>query len=350
MTAPFMSLSSAVPDRSPLRRTITAQTCPPEIERVQALAREATLPEDLTPLVRQTARRLVEVLRENGTTGIVQGLVREYDLSTHEGVALMCLAEALLRIPDAATRDALIRDKIGQGNWRSHLGGESSLFINAATWGLVVSGGLLAPVKKATLAGSLTALIARCGEPVIRRGVDLAMRLMGEQFVTGQSIDEALKNSQPLVEKGFRYSYDMLGEAAMTDADADRYYRDYETAIHAIGRASAGVGVYAGPGISVKLSALHPRYSRLQRERVMTELLPRLTTLARLAARYDIGFNIDAEEADRLEISLDLLEALCQDPRLPGGRASASWCRPTRSGRRSSWTGSSILHGARTTA
>ncbi|MBO1325456.1 trifunctional transcriptional regulator/proline dehydrogenase/L-glutamate gamma-semialdehyde dehydrogenase [Acetobacter sp. TBRC 12305] len=320
LSSPFATLLDAVPSRSTLREAITAQTRPPEMARVRALATEAAIPADLAPTVSQTAYKLVKALRDAGTRGIVQGLVQEYDLSTQEGVALMCLAEALLRIPDTATRDALIRDKIGQGNWRGHVGDDSSLFVNAATWGLVVSGKLLSSAQpqgtKEGLAGSLSKLIARCGEPVIRRGVDMAMRLMGEQFVTGQTIDSALKNSRRLNAKGFRYSYDMLGEAATTAADADRYYRDYETAIHAIGKASAGAGVYRGPGISVKLSALHPRYARLQRERVMTELLPRLTALARLACQYDIGFNIDAEEVDRLEISLDLLEALCFDPKL----------------------------------
>lgn len=318
MTFPFATLLEAVPSRSRLRQAITAHTRAPEPARVAELAAAAAIPSTLAPLVRNTAYRLVKALRDTGTTGIVQGLVQEYDLSTREGVALMCLAEALLRIPDTATRDALIRDKIGQGNWRGHVGDDAALFVNAATWGLVVCGKLLSPRQATGLAGSLSTLIARYGEPVIRRGVDMAMRLMGEQFVTGQTIDDALKNSRQLNAKGFRYSYDMLGEAATTAADADRYYREYETAIHAIGKAAAGAGVYRGPGISVKLSALHPRYSRLQQDRVMTELLPRLTSLARLARQYDIGFNIDAEEADRLEISLDLLEALCFDPSLAG--------------------------------
>jgi RHH-type proline utilization regulon transcriptional repressor/proline dehydrogenase/delta 1-pyrroline-5-carboxylate dehydrogenase len=181
----------------------------------------------------------------------------------------MCLAEALLRIPDSATRDALIRDKVGAGDWRSHLGHSPSLFVNAATWGLVVTGKLTATNSEAGLAAALTRLIGRGGEPVIRRGVDLAMRMLGEQFVSGQTIEEALDNSRRMEAKGFRHSYDMLGEAAATAADAERYFRDYEGAIHAIGRAAGGRGVVEGPGISVKLSALHPRYSRSQRERVL---------------------------------------------------------------------------------
>ncbi|HEX5572393.1 MAG TPA: proline dehydrogenase family protein, partial [Ktedonobacterales bacterium] len=264
------------------------------------------------------ARKLTEALRGKSRSGGVEGLIHEYSLSSQEGVALMCLAEALLRIPDRATRDALIRDKISTGDWRSHLGHSPSLFVNAATWGLVVTGQLTATSSEAGLTAALTRLIGRGGEPVIRKGVDLAMRLLGEQFVTGQTIAEALANSRRMEAKGFRYSYDMLGEAATTAEDAERYRRDYEQAIHAIGKAAGGRGIYEGPGISIKLSALHPRYSRAQRDRVMGELLPRLLALAVLARRYDIGLNIDAEEADRLEISLDLLEALCFAPELEG--------------------------------
>jgi len=175
---------------------------------------------------RATATTLVEALRAKGARGTVEGLIRKYDLSSQEGVALMCLAEALLRIPDPATRDVLIRDKIGTGDWRGHVGHSSSLFVNAATWGLVVTGRLTATASEGGLGAALTRLIARGGEPVIRKGVDMAMRMMGEQFVTGQDIAEALGNARRLEARGFRYSYDMLGEAAATAADAERYYRD----------------------------------------------------------------------------------------------------------------------------
>ncbi|GBQ09815.1 bifunctional proline dehydrogenase/L-glutamate gamma-semialdehyde dehydrogenase PutA [Swaminathania salitolerans] len=318
MNAPFAAFRTIAPERSALRQAITDHTRAPEPERVAALSIDATLTPAQEAASRATARKLVEALRRNGTPGLVQGLIREYDLSSQEGVALMCLAEALLRIPDTATRDALIRDKIAKGHWQGHIRKGTPLFVNAATWGLIVSGGFLSTTQAKRLPQTLDTLLKRCGEPVIRRGVDMAMRLMGEQFVTGQTIDEALKNGRKLEEKGYRYSYDMLGEAAMTAEDAERYYRDYERAIHAIGKASNRMGVYRGPGISIKLSALHPRYARLQRERVLTELLPRVTQLARLACAYDIGFNIDAEEADRLELSLDLLEALCFDETLRG--------------------------------
>lgn len=314
----FAAFAPPVREQSALRRAITAAYRLPEPDCVSALLDAATLATDIRTRVAATARTLITALRGKHRGSGVEGLVQEYALSSQEGVALMCLAEALLRIPDTATRDALIRDKIATGDWRAHLGGGRSLFVNAATWGLVVTGKLTTTVREGGLASALTRLIARCGEPVIRHGVDMAMRLMGEQFVTGQTIDEALERARRMEAKGFRYSYDMLGEAATTAADARRYYKDYENAIHAIGKASAGRGIQDGPGISIKLSALHPRYSRAQAERVMGELLPRVKALALLAKRYDIGLNIDAEEADRLELSLDLLEELCLDPELGG--------------------------------
>ena len=173
----------------------------------------------------------------------------------------MCLAEALLRIPDASTRDALIRDKIGRGDWRAHLGGSESPFINAATWGLLVTGRLVATHEERGLSNALTRVTARVGEPVIRKAVDLGMRLMGKQFVAGETIGEALEHARRFESQGFRYSYDMLGEAAMTAADAQRYYVAYQSAIESIGRAAGERGIYEGPGISIKLSALHPRYA-----------------------------------------------------------------------------------------
>ncbi|MDB5939103.1 MAG: L-proline dehydrogenase, partial [Polaromonas sp.] len=268
--------------------------------------------------IEQVATRLVEGLRGKKDAGGVEALVQEFSLSSQEGVALMCLAEALLRIPDNATRDALIRDKISRGDWHAHLGNSPSMFVNAAVWGLMLTGKLTATSSEKSLASSLTRLIGKGGEPLIRQGVHRAMKLMGEQFVTGQTISEALANSRALEKAGFRYSYDMLGEAAATGQDAERYLASYEQAIHAIGKASHGRGIHEGPGISVKLSALHPRYSRAQRDRVMGELLPRLLKLTLLARQYDIGLNIDAEEADRLELSLDLLESLCFEPTLRG--------------------------------
>ena len=304
--------------QSELRRAITAAYRRPEPDCVPPLVEAARLPAALRGIIAQTARSLVGTLRGKYKGTGVEGLMQEYSFSSQEGVALMCLAEALLRIPDAATRDALIRDKISVGDWKAHLGEGRSLFVNAATWGLVVTGMLTGTVSERGLSAALTRLIARCGEPLIRRGVDMAMRMMGAQFVTGQTIEEALARARPSEAQGFRYSYDMLGEAATTAADAERYYAEYERAIHAIGKTATGRGIYEGPGISIKLSALHPRYSRAQSGRVMGELLPRVTALARLARSYDIGLNLDAEEADRLELSLDVLEALSFDPGLGG--------------------------------
>ena len=316
--APFATFAAGLPVRSPLRTAITAATRRPEPECLPPLLELATLPAAAAARVEQTARTLVLRLRARTRSGGIEGLIHEYSLSSGEGVALMCLAEALLRIPDTATRDALIRDKIGQGDWRAHVGHSPSLFVNAATWGLVVTGRLTATTSEAGLAASLTRLIARGGEPLIRKGVDSAMRMMGEQFVTGQTIHQALANARRMEARGFRYSYDMLGEAATTAEDAARYLASYEDAIHAIGQAAGGRGPVDGPGISVKLSALHPRYARTKQERVMAELLPRLQRLAGLARGYGIGLNVDAEEADRLELSLDLLEAVAFDPALTG--------------------------------
>ncbi|TCM36796.1 trifunctional transcriptional regulator/proline dehydrogenase/L-glutamate gamma-semialdehyde dehydrogenase [Novosphingobium sp. ST904] len=317
-TPRFAAFAPAVSEPTPLRRAITEAFRRDEAACMAPLLDAATLPDAQRRDVRETASALVTTLRANHKGTGVEGLVQEYSLSSQEGVALMCLAEALLRIPDNATRDALIRDKISDGDWSAHLGGGKSMFVNAATWGLVVTGKLVGSVDDTGLGAALTRLVARAGEPVIRRGVDLAMRLMGEQFVTGETIGEAVKRARELEAKGFRYSYDMLGEAATTAADAERYNTDYVNAIHAIGKAGAGRGIYEGPGISIKLSALHPRYSRAQAGRVMAELLPRVKALAVLAKGYDIGLNIDAEEADRLELSLDLLEALALDPELKG--------------------------------
>ena len=311
--------SDSMAPQTDLRAAITAAWHRPETQCLPLLVSLAQTPDAAQRAAVETlATRLVEGLRAEKDAGGVEALVQEFSLSSQEGVALMCLAEALLRIPDKATRDALIRDKISHGDWHAHLGHSPSMFVNAAVWGLLLTGKLTATNSEKSLGASLTRLIGKGGEPLIRQGVHHAMTLMGEQFVTGQTISEALANSRVLEKTGFRYSYDMLGEAAATEVDAERYLAAYEQAIHAIGKASNGRGIYAGPGISVKLSALHPRYSRAQRERVMGELLPRLLKLTLLACHYDIGLNIDAEEADRLELSLDLLESLCFEPALKG--------------------------------
>lgn len=319
---PFLDFAEQILPQSVTRSAVTAAWRRPETDAVPMMLEQARLPAALAEKTHQLAYQLADKLRHQkgatGRAGMVQSLLQEFSLSSHEGVALMCLAEALLRIPDKPTRDALIRDKISNGNWQSHLGRSPSLFVNAATWGLLFTGRLVSTHNESNLSSSLNRIIGKGGEPLIRKGVDMAMRLMGEQFVTGETIAEALANARKLEEKGFRYSYDMLGEAALTAGDAKAYLLSYQQAIHAIGKASNGRGIYEGPGISIKLSALHPRYSRAQYERVMEELYPILKSLTLLARSYDIGINIDAEEADRLELSLDLVEKLCFEPELEG--------------------------------
>ncbi len=315
---PFVNYFAELIPHQGRRAAIDAVYRAPETECVPLLAEAAELPASVKDEARAFARRLIERLRARPAPGLVQGLMREYALSSQEGVALMCLAEALLRVPDAATRDALIADKIGGGEWRAHIGHSPSPFVNAATWGLLITGQLVTPADDKGLGAALTRLIARSGAPIIRAGVDTAMRVLGEQFVCGQTIKEALANARDREARGYRYSYDMLGEAATTAEDAERYLNSYEEALRAIGAASAGRGLYEGPGLSIKLSALHPRYSRAKRARVMAELYPRLKRLAVMARGLDVGINIDAEEADRLDLSLDLLEALCHDPDLAG--------------------------------
>ncbi|MFD3301713.1 trifunctional transcriptional regulator/proline dehydrogenase/L-glutamate gamma-semialdehyde dehydrogenase [Aquipseudomonas alcaligenes] len=318
----FLDFAESILPQSVLRAAITGAYRRPETEALPMLLEQARLPQDQAEATQKMALGIAEKLRNQksagGRQGLVQGLLQEFSLSSQEGVALMCLAEALLRIPDKATRDALIRDKIANGNWSQHLGQSPSMFVNAASWGLLITGKLVSTHNEAGMTSALNRIISKSGEPVIRKGVDMAMRLMGEQFVTGETIGEALANASSMESKGFRYSYDMLGEAALTEDDAKRYLASYEQAIHAIGKASHGRGIYEGPGISIKLSALHPRYSRAQYDRVMDELYPILLGLTKLAKQYDIGLNIDAEEADRLEISLDLLERLCFAPELAG--------------------------------
>jgi len=298
--------------RSVLRQAITDNWCVSEQQIVPQLLKLAQIPGCAQPKIAEHAGALVQGLRQRKKSsfkdGLVQNLLQEYSLSTEEGVALMCLAEALLRVPDQATRDALIKDKIGLGNWSEHKGQSNSLFTNATTWGLMITDRLL----------SGNQVVAKASEPLVRRAVNVAMKMMGNQFVMGETIGAALTQAEQQHSKGFNYSFDMLGEAAMTQADADEYIRAYEEAIHAIGRAAKGRGVYEADGVSIKLSALHPRYRVAQTQRVWNELYPVLKRLAVLAHTYNIGLNIDAEEAERLELSIDLFEQLCFEPELEG--------------------------------
>ncbi|MCL4676263.1 MAG: proline dehydrogenase family protein, partial [Pararhodobacter sp.] len=263
------------------------------------------------------AAGLVRAIRGGARPGLMEVFLAEYGLSTDEGVALMCLAEALLRVPDAGTMDALIEDKISPSDWGRHLGHSSSSLVNASTWALMLTGRVLDEGEPG-VAGHLRAAVKRLGEPVIRTAVGRAMKEMGRQFVLGETIQAAMKRGAGMEARGYTYSYDMLGEAARTESDALRYQAAYATAIESIGLGCKGDDIRANPGISVKLSALHPRYEESQRDRVLRELVPRVSKLARLAARRGMGFNIDAEEQDRLVLSRDVIEAVLADPALEG--------------------------------
>ena len=303
------------------RARITAAWSGDESEIVAARLAEATLPAKEREAVEAQAAALVSRVRERSADqSAVESFMRQYDLSSEEGVLLMCVAEALLRIPDKATTDKLIRDKLGDADWKKHLGASDSLFVNASTWGLMLTGRLvnLADTTRADAPGAFKRLVARAGEPMIRLAVRQAMRIMGHQFVMGRSIGEALERAAKGDNAKYRYSFDMLGEAAFTAPDAQRYKRAYHDAILALGASGPHADVLDAPSISVKLSALHPRYQVSERARVHAELTQVVLELAQLAKANGIGMTIDAEEADRLELSLDVVSAVFADPSLAG--------------------------------
>ncbi len=262
------------------------------------------------------AADLIRDVRGTSNPGLMESFLAEYGLSTEEGVALMCLAEALLRVPDAETIDDLIQDKIAPHDWGAHIGDSGSILVNASTWGLMLTGRVLEDEDKGVV-GALRGMVRRLGEPVIRRAVGAAMREMGAAFVLGETIEGAMKRGDGMVAKGYSYSYDMLGEAARTHADADRYFAAYEKAIKAIASRAKG-DIRSNPGISVKLSALHPRYERRQKAVMTGDLIARLLKLCQMAKAAKIGLNVDAEEADRLDLSLDIIEGTLSDPSLAG--------------------------------
>ena len=265
----------------------------------------------------RTATRLIEAIRASGDRlGGVEDMLREFALSTKEGLALMVLAEALLRVPDARTADQFIEDKLGQGDFVHHETRSSAFLVNASAWALGMSARVLQPGE--TPQGTLGRLTKRLGAPAVRAATRQAMRLMGSHFVLGETIEAALARAQPDSAQAPRYSFDMLGEGARTAADAERYFNSYASAIDAIGRAADHRPLPDRPGISVKLSALHPRYEAVSHRRVMTELVPRLIDLARRARTHDLNFTVDAEEADRLELSLDVVAAALGDASLAG--------------------------------
>ncbi|HTQ14432.1 MAG TPA: bifunctional proline dehydrogenase/L-glutamate gamma-semialdehyde dehydrogenase PutA [Rhizomicrobium sp.] len=308
-------------ESSPLRQAISGAFLAEEngaVDRLIALARLSPAERAATEAL---ARDLVRRIRETrGESGSVDALMQEYALSSQEGVVLMCLAEALLRVPDAATADRLIRDKIGSGDWSRHQGKSDSPFVNASTFALMLTGRIvkLDDAAKWDFEGIWRKLVARTGEPVIRQAVTYAMRILGRQFVLGRTIGEALRNAREYASQGYRFSFDMLGEAAYTAHDAARYYDSYRDALATLARAQpdrAG-SIFERPSISVKLSALHPRYEWVKRARVMDELLPKLVALAAEAREANLAFTVDAEEAERLDLMLDILEAMGEAPPL----------------------------------
>ena len=288
------------------------------------LADEASVVERLLPLARpqpglkekieDTARSLAESVRarQHNSSGL-HAFLNHYDLSSHEGVVLMCLAEALLRIPDAGTMDALIADKLNSGDWEQHLGKDSSLFVNASTWGLMLTGKLLYHGQEDTpvLPDLMRKLLSRLEQPVLRAALKAAMKIMADEFVLGRNIDEAIRRSRTTALRRYRFSYDMLGEAALTNNTADRYEQAYAQAIETLGRA-AGSGVRSAdrPGISVKLSSLCPRFEPNQPARAIRELTTRMVRLCTAARDAGIALTIDAEETERLEMSIRVFERL----------------------------------------
>ena len=339
-----------LPPFLPLRDAFLAD----ESRTLDALIPVAKLAPDANARTSATARSLVEAVRARQQKHAgMQSFLTQYDLSSQEGVLLMCVAEALLRIPDAATADKLIKDKFSQGDWKKHLGASDSLLVNAGTWGMMLTGKLVAPAGDgfADVSGWLTRLAAKAGEPIVRTALRQGMKLMAEQFVMGRTIADALKRAASDDQAKYRHSYDMLGEAAMTAQDAERYFVSYQNAIKAISSAvKPGQSVFEAPGISVKLSALHPRYELVHRERVMQELLPKLMVLARLACDGGIGLTFDAEETERLELSLELFAAVFGDTRFIGyeGLGLAVQAYQKRASHVIDWlTALSLAHGRR---
>ena len=280
------------------------------------LTARADLAEAFHKAASKRAEALVTAIREDASPGLMEVFLAEYGLSTDEGIALMCLAEALLRVPDADTIDALIEDKIAPSAWNEHLGKSSSSLVNASTWALMLTGKVLQDGNG--MASVLRSAVKRLGEPVIRVAVSRAMKELGAQFVLGETIKDAVANGRKRQTQGYTFSYDMLGEAALTEDDAQDYFDAYADAIAQLAKECTADDIRANPGISIKLSALHPRYEVGQRDRVMTELVDRALTLAKQAKAAGMGLNIDAEEADRLDLSLDVIEAVLRDESLAG--------------------------------
>ncbi|HVW57440.1 MAG TPA: bifunctional proline dehydrogenase/L-glutamate gamma-semialdehyde dehydrogenase PutA [Rhizobiaceae bacterium] len=304
-------------DLEKARADIRAHILADEAKTLRRLVKTADLSPEERAAISARAVRLVEAVRKSTDPRLMEAFLSEYGLSTSEGVALMCLAEALLRVPDAETMDDLIRDKIAPHDWSAHSGESASIFVNASTWALMLTGRVLEE-GEGGIEETLRGMVRRLGEPVIRRAVSAAMREMGEQFVLGRTIAEALKRGRPMLAKGYLYSYDMLGEAARTEADALRYHKAYADAIAALKRSSTSDDIRRNPGISVKLSAIHPRYEETQKASMLPVMAERLLSLCEAARDARMGLNIDAEEADRLDLSLDVIGQVLASPSLAG--------------------------------
>ncbi|QIA78013.1 bifunctional proline dehydrogenase/L-glutamate gamma-semialdehyde dehydrogenase PutA [Rodentibacter caecimuris] len=302
---------------SPKRRSITENYRLDEKIAVDQLMATLDFTEEQEKRITDHATKLINKLRHIKQKQYgADALMEEFSLSSEEGVALMCLAEALLRIPDDKTRDDLIYEKLQDGNWQSHLGNSKSFFINAASYGLMFGRKISENLTETQVTDNLKNIFSRFAAPVMRQVMVKSMQIIGKQFVAGVNIHEALKHTQPRYKKGFTFSFDMLGEAAMTASDADRYFNDYLHAIEEVGKNAVDRNIYNGNSISVKLSAIHPKYNRAKYDRTMNELYPRIKQLFLLAQKYNISVNIDAEEANRLELSLDLIEKLLDEPEL----------------------------------
>ncbi|EPF7624567.1 bifunctional proline dehydrogenase/L-glutamate gamma-semialdehyde dehydrogenase PutA, partial [Vibrio parahaemolyticus] len=288
------------------------------LEQLLPLATPTT--EEKSAITNQTTKLIEAIRADKKSIQMIDALLLEYSLDTQEGILLMCLAEALMRIPDAATADALIKDKLSVADWKSHLKNSDSVFVNASTWGLMLTGKVVGLGEQGTQSPSqaVNRLVNKFSEPVIRKAMYQAMKIMGHQFVRGRTIEEAQKNGRPMRDKGFTYSFDMLGEAALTTADANKYFKDYLMAIEAVGRETYGNDTSPAPSVSIKLSALHPRYEVANEERVMTELYETLMQLLKRAIEVDVAITIDAEEADRLELSLKLFEKIYRSDLVKG--------------------------------
>jgi RHH-type proline utilization regulon transcriptional repressor/proline dehydrogenase/delta 1-pyrroline-5-carboxylate dehydrogenase len=316
-----MLVNNTINNTCPIRQKIREFYRIGESEAIDHILPEAEVNMAARSRAWERARTMVlQIRREQQGHGGVDALLNEFSLSTAEGIVLMCLAEALLRVPDKHTQEELIRDKLSKGEWTPHLGNSDSLFVNASAWGLLLTGNMVnyADKRKSEQFGLLKKTMGRLGEPVIRKAMKIAMKVMGRQFVMGESIEDAVERAAKKETQGYVYSYDMLGEGARTGKDAERYYQAYVKAIEVIGKAAKGRGPRKSPGISVKLSAIHPRYDFAKYDRVMEEIPAKLKTLCIMAKKYDIGLTVDAEESERLDISLDIIEKVFSDPDLGG--------------------------------